>query len=124
MNARSAIRGWLLLGLVAVVVQQALTVYPEGQGGQHVFWGGISLFLLYRVYRGGDLARRTFLGISAIGAGVFLAAPVLSGHAVDVARVGPLFVAYLTQAAVMMVPAVRQWTRPSRQAEPMQAASG
>ena len=69
MNARSAIRGWLLLGLVAVVVRRALT-YPEGQGGQHVFWGGISLFLLYRVYRGGDLARRTFLGISAIGAGV------------------------------------------------------
>lgn len=116
MTARSSVRGWLLLAIVAVVVQDSLTVYPKAEGGQHVFWGSISLFLLYRVYRGGDLARRIFLAISAIGAGLFLAALVLPVAGVDAARVGPVFLAYLVQAGVMLVPTVRQWTRQHRRA--------
>jgi hypothetical protein len=124
MKARSSILGWLLLALVAVVAQEALTVYPEGQGAQHAFWGGISLLLLYRVYRGGELARRIFLVIALFGAGLFLAAANLSVAAVDLARVGPLFVAYVVQASVMLLPAIREWTRQHGHAEPTPVAVG
>ncbi|WP_147066032.1 hypothetical protein [Knoellia locipacati] len=118
MSTSTSIRTWLLLAVVAVMVQEALTVYSAEQGFQHAFWGGISLFLLYRVYRGGDVARRIFLVVSVIGTGVLLGAPWRSGGAVDVARVALLFVSYLVQSGVMLVPAVRHWTRQQRQAMP------
>ena len=111
-----------MLAIVAVVVQEALTAYPKGQGGQHVLWGSVSLYLLYRVYRGGDLARRIFLVVAALGAGLFLFALVFSAAGgVDVARVAPLVAAYLVQAGVMVVPTVRQWTRQPGRPEPTPA---
>lgn len=124
MKAGSAKQGWLLLALVAVVAQEALTIYPGGQGAQHAFWGGMSLLLLYRVHRGGELARRIFLVIALFGVVVFLATPILSAAAVDLARVGPLFLAYVVQAGVMLLPSIRNWTRQHRQAEPVPVAVG
>ena len=99
MAVRSWLRGWLSLAVVAVVVQEALTAYPKGQSGQHV------------------------LVVAAIGAGLFLVALASSGAGgVNAARVGPLALAYLVQAGVMVVPTVRQWTRQARQAEPTPVA--
>lgn len=105
------------------MVQEALTAYPKGQSGQHVLWGSLSLYLLYRVYRGGDLARRALVVVAAMGAGLFLVALASSGAGgVDPDRVGPLALAYLVQAGVMVVPTVRQWTRQPRQVQPTPVA--
>lgn len=112
MEARSSVRKWLLLALAALVIQEALTTYPWAGVGPHAFWGGISLLLLFGVYRGRDLVRRVYLVISAIGVWVFAAA--LSSPVVSLAQAA-LFLAYLVQVGVMLLPAVRRWTGQHRE---------
>jgi hypothetical protein len=97
-----------MLAALAVVAQQSLTVYPDAGLAPHLFWLALSMFLLVRIYRHGDVARRVFLVIAAIGAVL-----VLPGAASEPFRVVPLAVAYVVQAVVMLTPALVAWTRGS-----------
>src|SRR5262245_3734458 len=54
-----------------VVLQQSLTEYPDPTIAPHLLWGGTSLLLLYRVYRGGRAARGIFLALALFGLVVF-----------------------------------------------------
>jgi hypothetical protein len=109
------VRRWLLLAAFAVLVQQLLTVYPPSQRGAPVFWGSLSLLLLWLVLRGSNVARCVF-GVSAL-VGLVLFLP----GALAELRSALLAVAYGVQAASMLVTPVRQWTRPGR-ARPARAA--
>ena len=102
MTQRS-VRSWLLLAAAAVVAQQALTIYPESQGGARVFWGAMSLVLLWFVYRRHNVARILFAAIAVIGSVLFALA--------DLTSMGTLLaVLYGIQALTMLVRPVRAWT--------------
>lgn len=110
MEDLTAVRGWLFLGAVAVVVQESLTVYPAGAVGSHLFWGAVSLFLLYRVYRGGRVACMLFLALAVVGVTLFV-----WQFGSDV-RASLLTLAFGAQAAAVLAPPVRRWTsRPQPQ---------
>jgi hypothetical protein len=73
-EANAAVRAWVGVAAVAVVVQQALTAYLDGGLGPYVVWGGLSLFLLYRVYRGSEVGRLVFASLAALGAILYASA--------------------------------------------------
>lgn len=96
-------RLWLAVALAAVVVQQSLTTYPEPDVGYHLLWGGFSVFLLYRIYRGSQVARGLFLALAVLGAAIY-ATGIGSQD-----RASWLALAFAVQAAVMLAPSVRAW---------------
>jgi hypothetical protein len=117
MNAPPAVRLWLALAVVAAVVQQALTVYTSHGPAPYVFWGGLSAFLLFRVYRRGPLARFVTLVFAGFGT-VLYVFQVGDG----VRQIG-LALAYGAEAAAMLAPPVRRWAAPRAKGED-QAAQG
>ena len=109
MSTPTAVRLWLGLALVAVLVEQATIQYTTGTAGPHLFWGGLSLLLLYLVLRGRHVARLAFLALAVVG----LVAYVWRVPGEASALV--LTLAYAVQAATMLVPAVRGWTRADKE---------
>ena len=66
------VRGFLLISLVCLVAQQALTAYPGDGLGPHVVWlalGGLLLWLVYR--KASNPARVIFMFIAFFGAVVY-----------------------------------------------------
>jgi hypothetical protein len=117
---RNRVSFLLLLAGLAVVVQQALTIYPETGLGPHLFWAAISMFLLWRVSRRSNLSRWVFCFLAAVGC-LLYAFPLMSASG----PAGLLVVAYATQAGIMLTPTVANWTAASHvPARPLATPAG
>ena len=90
----------VIAGLAAaVVLQEALTVYPGSATGSHVVWGALSLVLVGLIARGSRVAWFVLTGLAAFGAAVFVLSS-LSGAAESIPAPA-LAVAYLSQLALL-----------------------
>jgi hypothetical protein len=103
-EANAAVRAWVAVAAVAVAAQQALTAYLDGGLGPYAVWGGLSLFLLYWVYRGGEVARVVLASLAALGAILYASA---IGDA-DWALASAL--TFGIQFVAMLAGPVRTWT--------------
>jgi hypothetical protein len=103
-EANATVRAWVGVAAVAVVIQQALTAYLDGGLGPYVVWGGLSLFLLYWVYLGGEVARVAVASLAALGAILYASAV---GDA-DWALASALM--FGVQFLAMLARPVRAWT--------------
>jgi hypothetical protein len=106
-STEGGVRSWLLLAVVAVVAQQALTTYPASQRGAGMFWGALSLALLWFVHRRSNVARTLFAATAAIGFAIFVLVSID-----DLTSVSALLaLLYAVQTGTMLVRPVRAWTR-------------
>jgi hypothetical protein len=106
MLTKRGVRLWLLAAGVAVLLQGALTNYPESQSGSRVFWAALSLVLIWFVHRHSDVARLIFVILAAAGFALFalasLGEPTLTSTS--------LALLYAVQVTTMLVGPVRAWT--------------
>jgi hypothetical protein len=106
MLTKRGVRLWLLGAGVAVLLQGALTSYPESQSGSRVFWAALSLVLIWFVYRRSNVARLIFAVMAAVGFALFAVAslgePTLTSTS--------LALLYAVQVTTMLVGPVRAWT--------------
>ena len=110
------VRLWLLLAVVAVLTQEALTTYPDSHHGAGVIWLSLSLVLLWFVYRRSNAARILFAAIAAIGFAIFVLSTIYDPTSTSVS----LVLLYGVQTGTMLVRPIKAWTG----AEPaVQAAS-
>lgn len=108
METTQHVRVLLLVAGLAVVVEQTLLNYSQPGLGPHLFWGAISMFLLWRISRHGSASRYLFLIDAAIGVALYVL-PFVFLTRYD-ARAALLVVAYGVQAAIMFTPAIAAWT--------------
>jgi hypothetical protein len=109
-EANAAVRAWVGVAAAAVIVQQALTAYLDGGLGPYVVWGGLSLFLLCWVYRGGEIARVAVASLAALGAILYASAVGDADWALASALMFGL------QFVAMLARPVRAWTGASLRA--------
>ena len=106
MPTKRGVRLWLLGAGVAVLLQEALTTYPEPQGGRHVFWAALSLVLIWFVHRRSNVARLIFAVLAAVGCALFALASL--GELTMTST--SLALLYAMQVTTMLVGPVRAWT--------------
>ena len=91
---------WVAVSAAALVVQTAVTTYPQEDGG--VLWLWVGLVLLWFVQaRRGRVARVLVVASGLVGALVHLLGGLAQPHALLVAA------SFLAQAVPLMTPAVR-----------------
>ena len=88
---------WLSAAGGAVVVQELATTYPVPGAGPRLFWGALSFFLLYRIWRGGRLAWKVFLAVASVGVLLYGLQAATGG------RVLVLAGAYVVQVVAMLM---------------------
>ncbi len=108
MLTERGVRVWLLLAVVAVLAQQALTTYPDSQPWAGVFWTALSLVLLWFVHRRSNIARTLFAALAAIGFALFVGATIYDDFTATNALLALLDG---VQTGTMLVRPVRAWTR-------------
>jgi peptidoglycan/LPS O-acetylase OafA/YrhL len=110
MLTERGVRVWLLLAVVALLAQQALTTYSVSQRGAGVFWLALSLALLWFVHRRSNVARIAFAAMAAVGFAIFVLAAIDDANSTATL----LALLYGVQTGTMLVSPVRAWTRAHR----------
>lgn len=106
MLTKREVRLWLLGAGVAVLVQGALTTYPDPQVGSRAFWAALSLVLIWLVYRRSNVARLIFAVLAAVGFALFAVASLGKPTPASTS----LALVYAVQVTTMLVGPVRAWT--------------
>lgn len=102
-------RGWVVTLMIAAALAATLaaialstTPQDQGKGG----WVALTLFLYWRIWRGGPIARRIELCFAIFGACLFASASY-SGGAVSWGWLQGLF--YVVEGALLLAPPVRRF---------------